>query len=227
MKTALENKNHHKEIYESKVVKKTQEKVAEVLKSILSNSSQSGTFFFRSDTGTGKTTGFISAVTELVNQGYTFAIAVPTTKDAEEVYQRLSHGLGDQVEVWTSDHGKGVYGTKVEKSNLKKVPVFVGCHAFLMGLADDPMRFIGEKDLLIIDEIPTNLQINSLTYTDFANARKKASELGLISHGIFVTADDWVKQRQKKAEEEVNQAASNYCKRFWRANIKDVIFCKV
>ena len=99
--------------------------------------------------------------------------------------------------------------TKIDKSNLKKVPVFVGCHAFLMGLTDDPMRFIGEKDLLIIDEIPTNLQINSLTYTDFANARKKASELGLISHGIFVTADDWVKQRQKKAEEEVNQAAFN------------------
>mgnify|MGYP001311695535 FL=1 len=208
MKTALENKKHHKEIYESKVVKKTQEKVAEILKSILSNSSQSGTFFFRSDTGTGKTTGFISAVTELVNQGYTFAIAVPTTKDAEEVYQRLSHGLGDQVEVWTSDHGKGVYGSKIDKSNLKKVPVFVGCHKFLMGPVD-PMRFIGEKDLLIIDEIPTNLQINSLTYTDFANARKKASELGLISHGIFVTADDWVKQRQKKAEEEVNQAAFN------------------
>ena len=222
MKTALENKNHHKEIYESKVVKKTQEKVAEVLKSILSNNSESGTFFFRSDTGTGKTTGFISAVTELVNQGYTFAIAVPTTKDAEEVYKRLSHGLGDQVEVWTSDHGKGVYGSKIDKSNLRKVPVFVGCHAFLMGLADDPMRFIGEKDLLIIDEIPTNLQINSLTYTDFANARKKASELGLISHGIFVTADDWVKQRQKKAEEEVNQAAFNQIKDLISESIKCV-----
>ena len=89
MKTALENKNHHKEIYESEVVKKTQEKVAEVLKSILSNDSESGTFFFRSDIGTGKTTGFISAVTELANQGYTFAIAVPTTKDAEEITERV------------------------------------------------------------------------------------------------------------------------------------------
>ena len=209
MSSSQPNVKFTEEEFQSKVVKKTQAKVAEVLKSILSNNSDGGTFFFRSDTGTGKTTGFIGAVTELVNQGYTFAIAVPTTKDAEEVYQRLSHGLADQVEVWTSDHGKGVYGSKIDESNLKKVPVFVGCHAFLMGLADDPMRFIGEKDLLIIDEIPTNLQINSLTYTDFANARKKASELGLISHGIFVTADDWVKQRQKKAEEEVNQAAFN------------------
>ena len=25
----------------------------------------------------------------------------------------------------------------------------------------------------------------------------------------------------------ISQAASNYCKRFWRANIKDVVFCKV
>ena len=193
--------------FNSLVLEQTQLKVAKMLTCICKDQSSKGTFFFRSDTGTGKTTGFISAVTELVAQGYYFAIAVPTTQDAQEVYQRLSESLGDQVEVWTSDHSKGVYGPKVNKSNLRKAPVFVGCHAFLMGLADNPMRFIGDKDLLIIDEIPTNLLINSLTYADFARAREKASELGLKSQRTFIVADDWVRERQKRAEAEVNQAA--------------------
>ena len=193
--------------FRSLVLEQTQQKVAKMLTSICKDESEKGTFFFRSDTGTGKTTGFISAVTDLVAQGYSFAIAVPTTQDAQEVYSRLSERLGDKVEVWTSEHSKGTYGPKINKNNLRKVPVFVGCHAFLMGLADNPKRFIGNKDLLIVDEIPTNLQINSLNYADFARARAKASELGLSSHRTFVVADDWVRKRQKRAEEEVNQAA--------------------
>ena len=82
--------------------------------------------------------------------------------------------------------------------------------------------FFGKKVLLIINEIPTHLQIQSLTYRDFATVRQKASELDLISHGIFVTADDWVKHRQKKAKEEVSQAAFSQITDLISGSIKSV-----
>ena len=209
MKTANKIENKNTAGFQSEVLRQTQEKVARMLRIICQSETERGTFFFRSDTGTGKTTGFIRAVNDLVKTGYTFAIAVPTTQDAEEIYQRLKETLDDQVEVWTSDHGQGKYGMKVDKNGLRMAPVFVGCHAFLMSKADDPKRFIGHKDVLLIDEIPNNLVINSLTYADFAKAREKAHEVGLCSSGIFAVADDWMRERQEKAEVEVNQAAFN------------------
>ena len=209
MKTANKIENKNTAGFQSEVLRQTQEKVARMLRIICQSETERGTFFFRSDTGTGKTTGFIRAVNDLVKTGYTFAIAVPTTQDAEEIYQRLKETLDDQVEVWTSDHGQGKYGMKVDKNGLRMAPVFVGCHAFLMSKADDPKRFIGHKDVLLIDEIPNNLVINSLTYADFAKAREKAHEVGLCSSGIFAAADDWMRERQEKAEVEVNQAAFN------------------
>ena len=209
MKTANKIENKNTAGFQSEVLRQTQEKVARMLRIICQSEAERGTFFFRSDTGTGKTTGFIRAVNDLVKTGYTFAIAVPTTQDAEEIYQRLKETLDDQVEVWTSDHGQGKYGMKVDKNGLRMAPVFVGCHAFLMSKADDPKRFIGHKDVLLIDEIPNNLVINSLTYADFAKAREKAHEVGLCSSGTFVATDVWMRERQEKAEVEVNQAAFN------------------
>ena len=209
MKTANKIENKNTAGFQSEVLRQTQEKVARMLRIICQSETERGTFFFRSDTGTGKTTGFIRAVNDLVKTGYTFAIAVPTTQDAEEIYQRLKETLDDQVEVWTSDHGQGKYGMKVDKNGLRMAPVFVGCHAFLMSKADDPKRFIGHKDVLLIDEIPNNLVINSLTYADFAKAREKAHEVGLCSSGTFVATDVWMRERQEKAELEVNQAAFN------------------
>ena len=220
MKTANKIENKNTAGFQSEVLRQTQEKVARMLRIICQSEAERGTFFFRSDTGTGKTTGFIRAVNDLVKTGYTFAIAVHTTQDAEEIYQRLKETLDDQVEVWTSDHGQGKYGMKVDKNGLRMAPVFVGCHAFLMSKADDPKRFIGHKDVLLIDEIPNNLVINSLTYADFAKAREKAHEVGLCSSGIFAAADDWMRERQEKAEVEVNQAAFNQITDFVTADFQ-------
>ena len=220
MKTANKIENKNTAGFQSEVLRQTQEKVARMLRIICQSETERGTFFFRSDTGTGKTTGFIRAVNDLVKTGYTFAIAVPTTQDAEEIYQRLKETLDDQVEVWTSDHGQGKYGMKVDKNGLRMAPVFVGCHAFLMRKADDPKRFIGHKDVLLIDEIPNNLVINSLTYADFAKAREKAHEVGLCSSGTFAAADDWMRERQEKAEVEVNQAAFNQITDFVTADFQ-------
>lgn len=220
MKTANKIENKNTAGFQSEVLRQTQEKVAKMLRIICQSETERGTFFFRSDTGTGKTTGFIRAVNDLVKTGYTFAIAVHTTQDAEEIYQRLKETLDDQVEVWTSDHGQGKYGMKVDKNGLRMAPVFVGCHAFLMSKADDPKRFIGHKDVLLIDEIPNNLVINSLTYADFAKAREKAHEVGLCSSGAFAAADDWMRERQEKAEVEVNQAAFNQITDFVTADFQ-------
>ena len=172
MKRANKIENTNMAGFQSEVLRQTQDKVARMLRIICQRETERGTFFFRSDTGTGKTTGFIRAVNDLVKSGYTFALAVPTTQDAEEIYQRLKETLDEQVEVWTSDHGQGKYGMKVDKNGLRMAPVFVGCHAFLRSKADDPKRFNVHQDVLLIDEIPNNLAINSLIYADFAKARE-------------------------------------------------------
>ena len=196
---------HHSSV----VTKATQRQVLSMLDETCRNDAETGNFFFRSDTGTGKTTGFVLAVTDLVKLGYKFAIAVPTTQDAEEVFQTLFKKIFDQVEVWTSDHAQGKYGSAVDKSRLRKAPVFVGCHAFLLGRTDNPTRFIGEKDILIVDEVPTNLKIESLNVSDFTIAREKANELGLSCANFFTLIDDWAKKRQSLAEQEKPQAAFN------------------
>ena len=87
----------------SAVTKATQRQVLSMLDEICRNNAEAGNFFFRSDTGTGKTTGFILAVTELVKLGYKFAIAVPTTQDAEEVFQKLYAVNGGAI----LGHGSG------------------------------------------------------------------------------------------------------------------------
>lgn len=195
--------------YSSAVTEATQKKVLSMLDDICRNDADTGTFFFRSDTGTGKTTGFILAIVALVKLGYKFAIAVPTTQDAEEVYQQLYAKIFDDVEIWTSDHAQGKYGSAVNKAQLRKASVFVGCHAFLLGRSDNPMRFIGEKDILIVDEVPTNLKIEALSTSSFTIAREKANELGLNTAPFFKQMDDWAKQRQSLAEKEKPQAAFN------------------
>ena len=121
MKSIIQTVNYPQGEFQSRVLEQTHQKIAKMLNNICKNSNERGTFFFRSDTGTGKTTGFISAVVDLVAQGYSIAIAVPTIMDAQEIYLKLADGLGDQVEVWTSDHSKGVYGPKVNKNHRNSI----------------------------------------------------------------------------------------------------------
>ena len=76
MKTANKIENKNTAGFQSEVLRQTQEKVTRLLRIICQSETERGTFFFHSDTGTGKTTGFIRAVIDLVKTGNTFGIAV-------------------------------------------------------------------------------------------------------------------------------------------------------
>ena len=76
MKTANKIENKHTADFRSEVLRQTQEKVTRLLRIICQSETERGTFFFHSGTGTGKTTGFIRAVIDLVKTGDTFGIAV-------------------------------------------------------------------------------------------------------------------------------------------------------
>jgi hypothetical protein len=54
MKTANKIENKNTAGFQSEVLRQTQEKVARMLRIICQSETERGTFFFRSDTGTGK-----------------------------------------------------------------------------------------------------------------------------------------------------------------------------
>lgn len=182
---------------ESLIVQQTQKKVLNLLERILSDR-PSGTYFFKSDTGTGKTTGVIAALKHFSDAK--ISIAVPTTSDAQAVYERAVEALDPEtVGVWSRDHEAGKYGAPLDRGEEAAKRVFIGTHMFLLG-DTDPRRHVGERDLLIVDEIPQNMAIRSLSPKDFTAARSHANELALSCAESFRNAATWVEKRQSDAE---------------------------
>ena len=85
MKRANKIENTNMAGFQSEVLRQTQDKVARMLRIICQRETERGTFFFRSDTGTGETTGFIRAVNDLVKSGYTFALHVQPLRMLREI----------------------------------------------------------------------------------------------------------------------------------------------
>ncbi|MBF9058169.1 hypothetical protein HKCCSP123_03145 [Rhodobacterales bacterium HKCCSP123] len=189
--------NHASNLQASQIVAKTGEGVLQLIREITQRHA-SGTYFFRSDTGTGKTTGMVAALKHFPCMR--IAIAVPTTQDAQMLYERTTEQLGsDCVGVWTRDHEDGVYGNPVSREIATRKQVFIGTHMFLLG-ETDPRRHVGERDLLIVDEIPQTMQIQALTPQDFTKARERAYAVGLSCAGSFARAAEWATLRQMNAE---------------------------
>lgn len=193
--------------HQSKTTIATQDKVKEMLLDVATATHGTGTHFFRSDTGTGKSTGFVMALPELVELGARVCIAVPTNQDAEAIYQMALEVLEDAgVGVWTSGHQAGdTAGTlklKLHESRegASDKQVFIGTHANLLSKNSDPRKQVGERDILIVDEIPNTMEINSLGVTAFAEARAIANEKGLRFADHYVRTDGWIRQRQEEAE---------------------------
>ena len=197
------------DIFTSEVTKRTRSNVEAMLLDVMSKEAPA-TYFYRSDTGTGKTTGFIMALPKLL-QAFPearIAIAVPTINDVEEVYkQTLNHLREDEVGLWTGEHDPSNTNTpfpkRMDRSEAGERVVFIGTHRNILGDAN-PKRFIGERDLVIVDEVPSTSEINSLSPTDFALAREISAERGLKSAKVYADVSNRVAARQDNADRSQN-----------------------
>ncbi|WP_108835662.1 DEAD/DEAH box helicase family protein [Tateyamaria sp. Alg231-49] len=177
-----------------------QQRVSKLVKKAIKKSLPDGdkeTWFFRSDTGTGKTTGFIQAIADSSNS---FAIAVPTMVDVDSVYDDL-FSLGVDVFRWHSNSG-------TEKKDGRGYRVVVGTHAFMLSEKDDPTRHIGDKDILIVDEVPSTARAKAVQHSDIVKAREYAEEyLSQELKDGFRNLEEWVQRRHGYAVDDGGNAA--------------------
>ncbi len=182
--------------FTSKIIDKTQGQVSSFLNRLV-DEKKGRTSFFRSDTGTGKTTGYIKAVQERIRQGCQkrVLIAVPTMKDADAVYRSLTADpmFVSKVMVYTSSHRDGTYEPKVKPKGawLSKYQVVVGCQAWLLDAKTDPSFCVGDRDLVVIDEVPDQSQVVSLSVSDFQLAREYAETNIFDCYQAFVDMENW------------------------------------
>ncbi len=140
------------------------------------------TWFFRSDTGTGKSQGYIQ---HIVGSESSYAIALPTNKMVKEIHDCLvSYGV---------DSGYWYSGCGHDKP--KDTRVFVGTHKYLLS-DSKPENQIGKKDVLIIDETPKEYKGGMLTVSDFRKAEELAiSYLPLEYQKRFTELSQWAAKR--------------------------------
>ena len=203
-------------MYHSKITKEVSNQVHEILVDAVVK--DAGTYFFRSDTGTSKTQGFIKAVASIVeNSNKRFAIAVPTSEDAEAVYTGLHGLIGNKVAVWTKKHQDGLFGFPKYKAKTKS-QVFVGTHKYLLDVKSDAKKFVGDRDCLIVDEVPNEMEMGVLKTTDFTAAVNVAVSLGLCSVGLLRKMD----QKARKALEELENNPQNNFSSFQNVSIENL-----
>ena len=183
-------------------VQEVQRRVANLIDKVIEKKLPTGykeTWFFRSDTGTGKTTGFVQAI---ANSSSSFAIAVPTMVDVDNIYEELFH-LGVKVFRWHSKSG-------TEKRDGRDYRVVVGTHAFLLSQRDDPPKHIGPRDILIIDEVPNTATAKAVRQSDIVEARQYAEAYlnDDLKEG-FRSLEAWVQRRHGYAVDEDGAASFN------------------
>jgi len=200
----------------SAVIKQTRANVETMLKEIVAENVPS-THFAVSDTGTGKTTGFIAALPKLIEMfpEIRIAIAVPTGEDVENVYNDIIEGgflREDELGLWSTWHcpnnKDARYPQRMTLQEAGERIVFLGTHVKIRGEKEDPKTHIGKRDLVIIDEVPSDFKIVSLSPTDFAAARKLSQSKGLKTQGTYAKASTKVGTRQTSASRSENTKLS-------------------
>lgn len=168
----------------SPVVRETIEDFGSLMEEVLDFSSpdERGNWYYRGDTGTGKTTAlqWHVADTRLAR----FVIAVPTQLAAEQMFSRLKD-WGVDVAVWTQAHDRGNPSPAAFepsgyffKEQLADHRVVVGTHKFLLRSENKVEEIIGRRDLLIVDEVPAQFDgADDLQLTDFCRAWEESNAL--------------------------------------------------
>lgn len=177
-------------MHTSKPIKEVQASVCRLIEKVEeAKPDRKESWFYRSDTGTGKSTGFVEAV---AISNSSFAIAVPTMDDVDSIYESLK-AKGVDVFKWHTNSG-------TEKSDAKGHRVFVGSHAFLLSARNDPVPHIGERDILIVDEIPAEAKAKAVKQSDIVEARQYAeANLSEEYKKAFRRLEDWVSGRHTEA----------------------------
>ena len=162
--------------------------MAEAIDNKLKDNKQ-GLSFFKSGTGTGKTLGFCEYIASSVNsgKGLRFAVLVPTMNDVNNIYLHLV-GLLDNPDLcvpWSSAHDSQknsfektfVPAITSRKEDLEKAQVIVLTHSF--GFKSDIKvldRYIGHRDLVLVDEIPDKNDTIQISLATFASAKDRSEE---------------------------------------------------
>ena len=141
-----------------------------------------GNWYYRGDTGTGKTTALQWWVARTTTAR--FVIAVPTQLAAEQMFSRLE-SWGVDVAVWTQAHDRRKPApadfepsASFFKEQLAGHRVVVGTHNFLLSAESSVEEIIGPRSLLIVDEVPSQFDgADELQLTDFCRAWEEANAL--------------------------------------------------
>lgn len=166
------------------VVRDTIEDFGRLLEEVMdfSDPDQRGSWYYRGDTGTGKTTAIMWHVAR--NAASRFVIAVPTRLAADQLYAQLK-SWGVDVAVWTQAHDlrhpdpSGFEpSARFFKEQLADHRVVIGTHNFLLSSSSEVASYIGPRDLLIVDEVPLQFDgADALELTDFCRAWDEANAL--------------------------------------------------
>ncbi|MBE1292945.1 MAG: hypothetical protein GJ677_10690 [Rhodobacteraceae bacterium] len=72
--------------------------------------------------------------------------------------------------------------------------VVIGCHAWLLDPKDNPSGCVGDRDLIIIDEVPSQSQVASLSVGTFNLAREFSETNVTEGHEAIVALEAWAEK---------------------------------
>lgn len=189
------------------VVQKTIEEFGCLMEEVLdfSQPDQRGNWYYRGDTGTGKTTAIMWHVAR--NNSSRFVIAVPTRLAADQLYAQLK-SWGVDVAVWTQAHdlrhperSEFEPSGRFFKDQLAGYRVVIGTHKFLLSATNNVEKSIGQRDLLIVDEVPSQFDgAEKLELSDFTKAWEEAHALELSAKAPLNRVKAWAEGIVQVAE---------------------------
>ena len=170
-----------------------------------SSCDERGHWYYRGDPGSGKTTALQWHVAR--NDMARFVIAVPTRLAADQMYSRFEE-WGVDVAVWTQAHDRrnpspanfepSGYFFKEQVADHR---VVIGTHNFLLRAENHVEKVIGQRDLLIIDEVPLQFDgADELQLTDFCRAWEEANALKAPVKEALLRIHLWAEEIAAAAE---------------------------
>ena len=160
--------------------------------------------FFVSDTGLGKTTGFRSAIKKMWDkywQGIPVLIMVPTRKDADTMWQEMEAIEPGCSAVWTAVHdpsenissGTFTPSAKFTKKQASKFKCLIVTH----NAGRKCEEWCGRRDLVIVDEYPSPIEVNIVEPYHFVQARDAEARAGPYAD-LFAKAVEWAERDREK-----------------------------
>ena len=158
---------------------------------------EEGPYFVPMPTGSGKTTGAIWGIIELLEKAPTARLCflTPYIEAVEDIYQKVSQYLGP--EVVGRYHSAGIE----DKSSALQKQVVILTHQFL---SYNPADLLADRDLFIVDEALYATGEATLKLSDIAKAREWAEANNVMAEE-FVKLYDYANSLDRKLRKSGNK----------------------